>query len=190
MIECILYTTSIKYKVERDERYLPFIIHPCDPTVVICYLIRPCDIAACITYLVSHSSSLSCNTVIKKIFQVGCIINTKLPSCVDIIRRTSLSFHSWCPESTRPTDSCFHGTSCENLMMYGGLYQHTRVVLYLYRVRSLALQPLSAGNSAEFSQADNSRTIQRRAMNLTSLDSLGSWESIYVYIKKIRNKHE
>ena len=50
-----------------------------------------------------------------------------------------------------------------------------------YRVRSLALQPLSAGNSTEFSQADNSRTIQRRAMNLTSLDSLGSWESIYVY---------
>ena len=48
---------------------------------MICYLIWPCDIAACITYLVSHSSSLSCNTVIKKIFQVGCIINTKLPSC-------------------------------------------------------------------------------------------------------------
>ena len=40
--------------------------------------------------------------------------------------------------------------------------------------RSLALQPLSAGNSAEFSQAIlNSRNIQRRAMNLTSLDSLG-----------------
>ena len=109
-----------------------FIIHPSDPTVVICYLIRPCDIAACITYLVSYSSSLSCNTVIKKIFQVGCIINTKLPSCVDIIRRTSLGFPSWCPESTHPTDSCFHGTSCENLMMYGGLYKHTRVVLYFY----------------------------------------------------------
>ena len=30
----------------------------------------------------------------------------------------------------------------------------------LCRVRSLALQPLSAGNSAEFSQADNSKTIQ------------------------------
>ena len=51
----------------------------------------------------------------------------------------------------------------------------------LYRVRSLALQPLSAGNSDEFSQADNSRTIQRRAINLTPLDSLDSWESIYVY---------
>ena len=34
-------------------------------------------------------------------------------------------------KSTRPTDSCFQGTSCENLMMYGGLYQHTRVVLYI-----------------------------------------------------------
>ena len=32
------------------------IIHPCDPTVVICYLIWPCDIAVCITYLISHSS--------------------------------------------------------------------------------------------------------------------------------------
>ena len=115
-----------------NRNVLSFIIHPCDPTVVICYLIRPCDIAACITYLVSHSSSLSYNTVIKKIFQVGCIINTKLPSCVDIIRRTSLSPSSWCPESTHPTDSCLHGTSCENLMMYGGLYQHIRVVLYLH----------------------------------------------------------
>ena len=89
-----------------------FIIHPCDPTVVMCYLIGPCDIVVRITYLISHSSSLSYNTVIKKIFQVGCIINTKLPSCVDIIRRTSLGFPSWCPESTRPTDSCFQGTSC------------------------------------------------------------------------------
>ena len=36
---------------------LCFIIHPCDPTVVICYLIRPCDIDVRITYLISHSSS-------------------------------------------------------------------------------------------------------------------------------------
>ena len=60
------------------------------------------------------------------------MINTKLLSCVDIICRTSLGFSSWCPESTRPTDSCFQGTSCENLMLFGGLYQHTRVVLYIY----------------------------------------------------------
>ena len=58
-----------------------------------------------------------------------------------------------------------------------------RAVSTLYRVRSLALQPLSAGNSAEFSQADNSKTIQPREIYLTSLDSLGSWESIYVYFK-------
>ena len=109
-----------------------FIIHPCDPTVLICYLIWPCDIAFCITYLISHSSSLIYNTVIKRIFQDGCIINTKLPSCVDIICRTSLGFPSWCPESTHPTDSYFQSTSCENLMMYGGLYQHTQVVLYMY----------------------------------------------------------
>ena len=36
---------------------LCFIIHPCDPTVVICYLIWPCDIAVCITYLISHSTA-------------------------------------------------------------------------------------------------------------------------------------
>ena len=56
----------------------------------------------------------------------------------------------------------------------------------------MALQPLSAGNSAEFSQADNSRTIQRRAMNLTALDSLVSCESIYVYTSNQQNhqKHE
>ena len=53
----------------------------------------------------------------------------------------------------------------------------------LYRVRSLALQPLSAGNSAEFSQDGNSKTVQPREINLTSLDSLGSGESIYVYFK-------
>ena len=50
-----------------------------------------------------------------------------------------------------------------------------------YRVRSLDLQPLSAGNSAEFSEANNSKTTQHRVMNLTPLDSLGSCESIYVY---------
>ena len=64
-----------------------FVLHPCDPTVVIRYLIWPCDIAARITYLISHSSSLRYNTVIKGYFR--CIINTTLPSCVDIIRSTS-----------------------------------------------------------------------------------------------------
>ena len=106
-----------------------FIIHPCDPTVVISYLIWPCDIAVRITYLISHSYSITCNL---RIFHFGCIINTKLPSCVDIIRCTSLGFHSWCPESSRPMDSCFQGISWENLMMYGGLYQYTWVVLYIY----------------------------------------------------------
>ena len=48
-----------------------FIIHPCDPTVVICYLIWPCDIAVRITYLISHSSSLSCDTVIEGYFRLG-----------------------------------------------------------------------------------------------------------------------
>ena len=107
---------------------LNFIIHPCDPTVVICCLIWPCDTTICITYLVSHSYSLTYNL---RIFQFGCIINTKLPLCDDIIRRTSLGFPSWCTESTCPTDSC---TSCENLMMYGGLYQHALVVLYIYHI--------------------------------------------------------
>ena len=104
---------------------------------MICYLIWPCDIDVRITYLISHSSSFSSNTIITGYFQVGCIINTKLPSCVDIIRLTSLGFPSWCPESTRPMDSCFQGTSCENLMMYCGLYQHTRVVLYISRTSSI-----------------------------------------------------
>ena len=48
-----------------------FIIHPCDPTVVICYLIWPCDIAVRITYLISKSSSLGYNTVIKGYFKLG-----------------------------------------------------------------------------------------------------------------------
>ena len=45
-----------------------FIIHPCDPTVVICYLIWPCDTAVHITYLISHSSSFSYSTVHKGYF--------------------------------------------------------------------------------------------------------------------------
>ena len=64
-----------------------------------------------------------------------------------------------------------------------------QAVSTLYRVRSLALQPLSAGNSTEFSQANNSKTIQPREINLTSLDSLGSCESIYVNPKNWE-KHE
>ena len=119
----------------------------CDPTVVICYLIWPCDIAVHITYLISHNSSLSSHSVMKGYFWVGCISNTKLPSCVDIIHCTSLSFPSWCPENTHPRDSCFQGTSCENLVMYSGLFQQTRLVLYLYRTILYCLFHVAAHNS-------------------------------------------
>ena len=129
----VLFMVCLMYLVFIRHNYWYFIIHPCDPTVVMCYLIWPCDIDVRITFLISHSSSFSYNTVITGYFQVGCIINTKLPSCVNIIRCTSHGFPSWCPESTRPTDSCFQDTSCENLMMYSRLYQHTRVVLYMYQ---------------------------------------------------------
>ena len=65
------------------------------------------------------------------------------------------------------------------------------MVSTLYRVRSLALQRLSAGNSRLIFTTDNSKPIQRRALNLVSLDSLGSWESIYVYFKTTNlEKHE
>ena len=97
---------------------------------MICYLIRPCDTAVCITYLISHSSSLTYNL---RIFQFGCIINTKLPSCDDIIRRSSLGFPSWCQLKALVLQTHASKLSCENLMMYGGLYQHTRVVLYIYQ---------------------------------------------------------
>ena len=54
------------------------------------------------------------------------------------------------------------------LLLLNTVLGRTRqAVSTLYRVRSLALQPLSAGNSTEFSQADNSKTIQHRATNLT-----------------------
>ena len=117
--------------------YHNFIIHPCDPTVVICYLIWPCDIAVCITYLISHSDSLTYNSMI---FQFGWIINTKLPSCDDIILRTSLFFPAGALKALVLSDSCFQHTSCENLMMYGRLYQHTWVVLYIYQQRHGNLQ--------------------------------------------------
>ena len=56
-----------------------------------------------------------------------------------------------------------------------------QAVSTLYPVRLLALQPLSTRNSCLIFTTDNSKPIQRRALNLVSLDSLGSWESIYVY---------
>ena len=58
-----------------------------------------------------------------------------------------------------------------------------QAVSTLYRVRLLALQPLSAGNSTEFSEADNLKTMPSKATNLASLDSLGSCESISVHFK-------
>ena len=69
-----------------EDRVLVFIIHPCDPTVVFCYLIWLCDIGTVIQgpgfesrwgcmfftlVVLSHSSSLSCNTVIKRYFRFG-----------------------------------------------------------------------------------------------------------------------
>ena len=59
------------FEMTAKLQILLFIIHPCDPTDVICYLIWPCDIAVCITYLISHSYSLSYNTVIKGYFRLG-----------------------------------------------------------------------------------------------------------------------
>ena len=66
--------------------------------------------------------------------------------------------------------------------------EHDKQYLILHQVCSLALQPLSAGNSTEFSKANNSKTTQHRAVKFTSLDSLCSCESIYVglYFKPIK----
>ena len=60
-------------------------------------------------------------------------------------------------------------------------YKVERDERYLpYMEFGCSLKPFSAGNSAEFSQADNSKTIQPTEINLTSLDSLGSCESICI----------
>ena len=58
----------VKHSIKRLQNVITFIIHQCDPTVLISYLIWPCDIAVHITYLISHSSSVSYNTVIKGYF--------------------------------------------------------------------------------------------------------------------------
>ena len=65
---CIHSITAISMVIMQT---LYLIIHPFDPTVVICYLIWPCDIVVRITYLISHSSSLSYNTVIKGYFRLS-----------------------------------------------------------------------------------------------------------------------
>ena len=64
-------TTTKKPTSKKSPVVLPFKIHPCDPTVVICYLIWPCDTTVRITYLVSHSSCLSYHRVIKGYFRLG-----------------------------------------------------------------------------------------------------------------------
>ena len=81
--------------------------------------------------------------------------------------------------NTRSTAKNLHSRRDHNLSAWNQYYRPSCMSLVLnvkatlYRVRLWALQPLLvlAVNSTEFSQADNSRTIQRRAMNLTSLDS-------------------
>ena len=52
---CVLCVYLVK--TPKPPLHYLFIIHPFDPTVVICYLIWPCDVAVRITYLISHSSS-------------------------------------------------------------------------------------------------------------------------------------
>ena len=64
-----LKPTNVRPTTSRVSKL--FILHPCDPTVMICYLIWPCDTAVHITYLISHSSSLSFNTVIKGYFSLS-----------------------------------------------------------------------------------------------------------------------
>ena len=50
--------------------YYNFIIHPCDPTLLICHLIWP-DMAIHITYTSYHTVFLSCHTVIQGCFKLG-----------------------------------------------------------------------------------------------------------------------
>ena len=47
------------------------------------------------------------------------LLEKQLSGVINIQNHPSLP--SSCPESTRPTYLCFHGTSWENLVMYGGL---------------------------------------------------------------------
>ena len=87
-----------------------------------------------IVQLVSYSrpTYFCCQKVFELIFEVGCIINTKLVSCVDIIHHISLGFRRLSPKCTCPTNS-FQCTSWENLMMCRGLYLNTQwFVDYIY----------------------------------------------------------
>ena len=47
---------------------------------------------------------------------------------------------------------------------------------------------LSAGNSCLIFTTDKSKPIQRRALNLVPLDSLGSWESIYCIFQNHKSR--
>ena len=83
-----------------------------------------------------------------------------------------------------------HSTGAPSTSIKYKVERDKRYLPYI-ELGALALQPLSAGNSAEFSQAGNSKTVQHREINLTSLDSLGSRASIYIYFKpKNREKYE
>ena len=85
------------------------------PSVVIWDLIWLCDMDLHITHLISHSTYFCCHMVIEKLFVVGCIINTKLPSCVDLLHSTSLGFPSWCPEN-RSRTGCQMGNLVQRII--------------------------------------------------------------------------
>ena len=69
------------------------------------------------------------------------------------------------------------------------MYRDTYGIATLVVVHNPTLQPLTAGNSAEFSQADNSKTIQHRA-NVGFLRFLGIDSCMFQNHKSEKNMNE
>ena len=116
----------------------------------------------------------------------------KAPSFVHIIHSSSLGFPSRCPESSCSTDSCFQGTSCENHMMYGGLYQHTRVVLYINLILHDDVYLRSGHEMLTSEQAPSRILMSSRptACMLSQFSSQRSASTIICSLIKLRLKHQ
>ena len=99
--------------------------------------IQSCTIVV-YTICLNYNSNYCCKPAHNCVQYFFTFLIIGLYNSVIIIYKITVTFHN---ESTHPTDSCFQGTSCENLMMYGGLYQHMLVVFVFVSIIMLFNMP-------------------------------------------------
>ena len=88
-------------------------------------------------------------------------------------------FPTWALKALVPRTRDLQGTSCENHVMYGGLYQHTKVLLYIYIYLYLYLYKGSAHGPLPIDRTDTDSGNSRMYVMNSDLPwggNLTSWE--------------